>query len=185
MAETLNIHAVIPASRVNGPGTRLVVFFQGCLRDCPGCFNPGTHSFEKRDSYTAREIFDKFLTPAAKGLTVSGGEPFMQPRGLISLLKEARERGLSTAVYTGYTIEEIRADERLSGALELTDVLIDGAFVEDKKETTLLARGSTNQKLNFLTGRYSMEDFYMPGKVEVTIARDGSVVETGFSRVIF
>lgn len=183
MKNDINIHAVIPLSSVNGPGKRLVVFFQGCLRGCKGCFNPDTHSFDEKDLCSAREVFERFLKPGTEGMTVSGGEPFMQPEGLSDLLKEARRRGLSTVVYTGFTIEELRGDQARKGCLPLIDILIDGPYEEESKETTLLARGSTNQRIHLLTGRYKADDFLMPGRVEVLISKDGVVTETGFGMV--
>ncbi|MDO8427476.1 MAG: 4Fe-4S single cluster domain-containing protein [Deltaproteobacteria bacterium] len=182
--ELLNIHAILPYSRVNGPGLREVVFFQGCASKCPGCFNPETHSFEKRELYTVKEILEK-RAGLVEGITISGGEPFMQKEGLFELLKAAKDLCLTTVVYTGFIFEELKEDRLCARILEFTDVLIDGAYEETKKEKTLLARGSENQRLFFLTKRYSEADFHMPGKVEVIIGKDGSVTETGFSRVIF
>lgn len=183
MKKQINIHAVIPLSAVNGPGARLVIFFQGCRRGCAGCFNPETHSFEEKGLYSAREVFERFLKPGAEGITVSGGEPFMQPEGLLDLLREAGERGLSTVVYTGFTVEELQGDEVRKACLPLIDVLIDGPYEEASKETTLLARGSTNQRIHLLTGRYGADEFYMPGRVEIMISKDGVITETGFGKV--
>lgn len=178
----INIHAIIPRSRVNGPGRRMVVFFQGCGRKCAGCFNPETHSFEKRLLFTPQKIFDKHMEKDVEGITVSGGEPFAQPEGLAELLRLARTRyGLGTVVYTGFTVEELRQRPSCLEPLEYIDVLIDGAYEGDKRETTLLARGSTNQRLIFFKGSYALADFYMPGRVEVIISAEGVVTETGFS----
>ena len=177
---TLNLHAVLPSSRVNGPGKRFVVFFQGCARACPGCFNTATHPFEERIVCSPAGVLDG--CPAdAQGITVSGGEPFMQPDGLSRLLFCAKERGLTTVVYTGFTIEEIEADERKRASLEFTDALVDGPYVREKRERTLLARGSGNQRVHLLTRRYNMADFMMPGKMELVIGADGTVTGTGFS----
>lgn len=181
--ELINIHAAIPCSRVNGPGKRMVVFFQGCRRSCPGCFNAGTHSFEDRLLYGAGEVFERFFDPSVEGITVSGGEPFAQAKGLHSLLEAAVERGLTTVVYTGFMIEELAEDPAYKPALGLIDVLIDGPFEADKTEPTLLARGSSNQRFHCLTDRYAVSDFHMPGKLEVVIGKDGDVIETGFSRL--
>lgn len=181
--ELINIHAVIPCSRVNGPGRRVVVFFQGCGRRCPGCFNAGTHSFEPRLLYGAEEVFRRFFDPSVEGMTVSGGEPFAQAGGLLRLLNAAKERGLTTVVYTGFMMEELAGDPAYKAALGLIDVLVDGPFEADKTEPTLLARGSSNQRFHFLTNRYGISDFNMPGKLEVLIGKDGDVIETGFSRL--
>jgi len=183
MQNEMNIHAVIPVSAVNGPGKRLVVFFQGCARGCSGCFNPDTHSFETRLRYSAKEVFQRYYKPDVEGLTVSGGEPFMQTEGLLALLAEARSIGLSTLVYTGFTIEELRGDAARRACLPLIDVLIDGAYEQARKETTLLARGSTNQTIHLLSGRYRAEDLLMPGRVEILISAGGVIRETGFGSV--
>lgn len=182
--ERINIHAILPYSRVNGPGLREVVFFQGCARGCDGCFNPDTHPFEERTLHTPNEVLEK-RAAGVEGITVSGGEPFMQKDGLLELLRQTKGLGLSTVVYTGFTLEELQADPLSASVLGYIDVLIDGPFIKERKEKTLLARGSENQRLIFLTGRYGESDFQMPGKVEVIIGRDGAVTETGFSRVIF
>ncbi|MDD5435213.1 MAG: 4Fe-4S single cluster domain-containing protein [Nitrospira sp.] len=209
----INLHSVIPSSRVNGPGKRMVVFFQGCTRKCPCCFNPDTHSFQKAHLYTSEDIFKQFLLPDTEGITVSGGEPFNQAKGLLQLLKTAKEEyGLSTVVYTGFSYEELllkgkedptilrqaqddtnRVMVSLSNhdygnppsqfIFNYIDVLIDGAYKDNMKEPTLLARGSTNQRLLFFSDRYQEKDFYMPAKVEIIISSDGTVRETGFSKV--
>lgn len=180
----LNIHAVIPSSRVNGPGSRMVVFFQGCERGCPGCFNPGTHTLEDGEPLTVDEVFRLYHSTGIEGITVSGGEPFLQPDGLCQLLKTARQvYNLTTVVYTGLLYEEVADSPSMAQCLRFIDVLIDGPYQRAMKEQTLLARGSTNQKFHFLTSRYSLSDFIMPGKVEVTIGPDGTIIETGFSRI--
>ncbi len=179
----INIHAVLPRSKVNGPGTRLVVFFQGCSRGCRGCFNPETHSFDTRELASASSLLDVYVRAAIEGMTVSGGEPFLQPVGLKTLLETAKGRGLSTVVYTGFTLEELRQDPFAFACLGYIDVLIDGPYDASRPERTLLARGSTNQRFHFFTDRYSLDDFIMPGRAEVFIGADGTVRETGFSRV--
>lgn len=185
----INIHSVLPRSEINGPGARMVVFFQGCSRGCPGCFNPQTHSQKPNKSVSVAEIFSEYLRkPANKigapieGVTVSGGEPFMQPEGLYELLKTAKaEYGLTTVVYTGYLIDELLAKDDTKKAFSYIDVLIDGAFKNEVKEPSLLARGSTNQTFHLLSRRYKKEDFLMKGRVEIIISKDGTITKTGFS----
>ncbi|MBI3753534.1 MAG: anaerobic ribonucleoside-triphosphate reductase activating protein [Deltaproteobacteria bacterium] len=183
--DLLNIHSIIPLSKVNGPGNRMVVFFQGCDKNCPGCFNPDTHSFETISLYSPGALFKKYPpNKRIEGITLSGGEPFLQPEGLFELLKTAKENfNLSTVVYTGFTYKEIRQKPECLPCLEFIDVLIDGRYVESKKEPSLLARGSTNQRLYLLSSRYKREDFYMPGKIEVIIGKDGVVTNTGFGKI--
>ncbi|MBW7957664.1 MAG: radical SAM protein [Deltaproteobacteria bacterium] len=176
----LNIHAILPRSRVNGPGLRLVVFFQGCKRGCRGCFNPDTHALGQRDLLSAACIMERHHSPEIEGITVSGGEPFLQPHGLKELLLAGRARGLSTLVYTGFILEDLEADPLMRGCLSLIDVLVDGPYEREMPEETLLPRGSTNQRFHFLTPRYSLDDLLMPGRAELFISGDGTVRETGF-----
>ncbi|GMR04953.1 MAG: 4Fe-4S single cluster domain-containing protein [Thermodesulfobacteriota bacterium] len=180
----LNLHSVIPVSTVNGPGLRTVIFFQGCARDCRNCFNPATHPFDAGFEAGVEGVCRQARDSSVEGITISGGEPFSQPLGLTALLKTAREvYGLSTVVYTGFTLEEIEEDERLCKALEFIDVLVDGPYDFTRPEKTTLARGSTNQRLHILTPRYGIKDFYMAGKIEVRIGVDGAVVATGFGEI--
>ena len=178
----MKLHSIISASGINGPGARLVVFFQGCTAKCAGCFNPDTHSFEARLLITPTQLFEQHLRKNTEGVTVSGGEPFLQPRALTLLLRAAKERALSTVVYTGFTIDEIREHAAAPNVLDLIDVLVDGPFIESMKEDTLLARGSSNQSFHFLTERYGLSDFVMNGRAEIILTAGGDVIQTGFSR---
>jgi anaerobic ribonucleoside-triphosphate reductase activating protein len=164
-----------------------VVFFQGCPFDCPGCFNPETHPFESRELTTPSDILKKHFDGALglEGITISGGEPFMQPRALAELLRIAKaDYNLTTLVYTGFTIDELRRRPDALDALRHIDVLVDGRFNEGLREETLLARGSANQRFIFLTDRYSEADLVMPARVEIVIRPDGKVVATGFSNLL-
>jgi anaerobic ribonucleoside-triphosphate reductase activating protein len=181
----INLHSVIPVSRVNGPGKRMVIFFQGCDNNCPGCFNHTLKPFDIKNNSLPEEILSNHLVDGIEGITVTGGEPFLQPKGLLQLLKIATKKyGFSTVVYSGFTINELRKVPECAECFNFIDVLIDGRYSISKKETTLLARGSTNQRFCFLTDRYTEADFYMPGKIEVTIDKDGRIIQTGFGRLV-
>ena len=180
----INLHSIIPVSRINGPGKRMVVFFQGCNNKCAGCFNPETHPFIRIAEYSPGTIFSHFYRPGIEGITVSGGDPFYQRRGLLQLLRSARDDyGLSTIVYTGFTYELLSASRICRAIFRYTDVLIDGRFDETKREPSMLARGSTNQRLHILSNRYVEKDFIMPGKVELIVGSEGTIIQTGFSKV--
>lgn len=183
--ETLiNIHSVIPFSKINGPGKRMVIFFQGCNGNCHGCFNPDTHSSETANLCSPAGIFKKYPPNDIEGITVSGGEPFLQAQGLIELLKTAKiDYGLSTVVYTGFAYEELKQRPGWLSCLDFVDVLIDGRYEESKKETTFLARGSTNQRFYFFSSLYKEADFYMPGKIELIIGKGGVITSTGFGKI--
>ena len=180
----INVHSIIPLSRINGPGKRMVVFFQGCNNKCAGCFNPETHPFIRIAEHSPGTIFSNFYRPGIEGLTVSGGDPFYQRRGLLRLLKSAKDDyGLSTVVYTGFTYEQLAASTLCRAIFRYRDVLIDGRFDETKREPTMLSRGSTNQRFHFMSNRYGEEDFVMPGRIELIVGSDGTITYTGFSKV--
>lgn len=184
MGPLINIHALIPSSVVNGPGRRMVVFFQGCTILCRDCFNPDTHSLESKRLLSSDDIFSNCFEEGLEGITVSGGEPFLQLEGLFSLLKAAKtEYGLSTVVYSGFSLRKLKGREDVKDIFKFVDVLIDGPFDGSKKETTTLARGSSNQNVHFLSDRYKMDDFFMPARIEITIGRDGRITGTGFKRL--
>jgi len=146
----LRIAGIVDDSIVDGPGFRLTVFAQGCERNCPGCHNPATH--DKNGGYliTAAEILamaDK--NPLLDGVTFSGGEPFMQAAELALVAIEAHRIGWDVVTFTGYTYEELRdnPDTDVQALLAHTDYLIDGPYIDARKDVGLKFRGSDNQRL--------------------------------------
>jgi anaerobic ribonucleoside-triphosphate reductase activating protein len=133
-------------------------------------------------SATVAEVLSN-VSALTEGLTISGGEPFMQARGLRMLLQAGKEKnkGLSVIVYTGFGLAEIKARRDMAAVLPLIDVLVAGPYDPLKAEKTLLPRGSTNQTFHFFSSRYSLKDLYLPGRIEVTIGADGSLTGTGFA----
>ena len=179
------LHAMEPRSRANGPGVRTVVWFQGCSLGCVGCFNPATHATAVVATTTRTVEFDNILAGLADaavsgidGLTLSGGEPMQQIDAAIALLAAARLAGLSTLMFSGYTIEEIQALPRGGEALALLDVLIDGRYRSELRLGQGL-RGSSNQRVHLLSNRYTMRDIDDAPLGEVRIAPNGEVILTG------
>jgi anaerobic ribonucleoside-triphosphate reductase activating protein len=176
------IHAVEPRSRANGPGARFVVWFQGCTLGCPGCFNPTTHDAAGGRSVAIDELVGE-LTRARRdrhieGLSLSGGEPLQQPEAARALLDAARDLGLSTLAFSGYTIDEIRELPGGPAVLARLDVLIDGRYLARERVASGL-RGSANQRIQLLTGRYSRADVEATPVAEIRIGPAGDVVLTG------
>ena len=137
-------------SITDGPGLRFVLFVQGCERNCPGCHNPSTHSRNGGRWTTVNEVLNEInRNPILDGITLSGGEPFLQPSPLAVLSKEVRRRSLSVVVYTGFTFEEIlcsgNADQFT--LLHETDILVDGPYIESERSLALKFRGSANQRV--------------------------------------
>jgi anaerobic ribonucleoside-triphosphate reductase activating protein len=149
----IRVSGIVAESIVDGPGIRFVLFVQGCERNCPGCHNPATH--DKNGGYlmTTDEIEEKIIkNPLIDGVTFSGGEPFLQAKPLAELAKRIKARGLNLIVYSGYTLDELRKMPDSEELLSLSDVLIDGAFVESEKSLELRFRGSRNQQVINFTG---------------------------------
>ena len=137
-------------SIVDGPGLRFTVFTQGCPHGCPGCHNPESHDPAGGDEATVAELAAKLLSnPLTDGLTLSGGEPFLQAEECSQLARIARENGLNVWTYTGYTYENLLEIQcpAWTALLETTDVLVDGPFLLEEKSYGTLFRGSRNQRL--------------------------------------
>jgi anaerobic ribonucleoside-triphosphate reductase activating protein len=175
----LRVHAIEPRSRANGPGTRFVVWLQGCTLGCPGCFNPATHDAAGGRETTVDEVAQQLATThGIEGISLSGGEPLQQPEAAAALLDAARALGLSTLAFSGYTVDEIRALPHGPDVLARLDVLVDGRYVAGERLATGL-RGSANQRIHLLTARYRLADVEATPVAEIRIALGGDVVLTG------
>ena len=141
---------VEPESIVDGPGFRYVVFVQGCPHHCPGCHNPQSHPFDAGYELSVQELYDDIRSnPHLKGVTLSGGEPFCQVEGLLELTRKLKADGVNVMSFTGYTLEELQArgDAATDELLGLLDILVDGRYIDEQRNLTLLYRGSENQRL--------------------------------------
>jgi anaerobic ribonucleoside-triphosphate reductase activating protein len=183
-SSAVRIHAFEPRSRANGPGARFVVWFQGCTLGCPGCFNPTTHDPGGGRAMPVDELIDELIgelgraRPGIEGVSLSGGEPLQQPEAARALLDAARGLGLSTLAFSGYTVDEIRGLPGGPDVLARLDVLIDGRYVAPDRLATGL-RGSANQRIQLLTGRYTLADVEATPVAEIRIGPTGDVVLTG------
>ena len=150
--DTIRIAGVVRESIVDGPGLRLAVFCQGCPHGCKDCHNPDTHDFcGGYDCEISKIVEAVKANPLLDGVTFSGGEPFCQPAAFCSLaaaLKEARP-DLNLMAYSGYTYEELTEmkDMDVDELLSKIDLLVDGRFIAEQKDLTLLLRGSSNQRV--------------------------------------
>lgn len=146
----LRIAGLVKESVVDGPGLRGVVFFQGCPHQCDGCHNPETWDPAGGALYTEEEVWRMLeYHPLLSGITLSGGEPFFQPKGALGLAERTRRAGGDLIIYTGYLWEELMAkeDPLIRRILDLTFLLVDGPYKKEEKETRPTFRGSRNQRL--------------------------------------
>jgi anaerobic ribonucleoside-triphosphate reductase activating protein len=132
-------------SIVDGQGIRMVIWSQGCKMACPGCHNPETHNPCGGKEFDIEELKNE-ITKYAKyhqGITLSGGDPFLQPEANKELADHAHSLGLDVWAYCGKTYEQLQDNVLLSSC----DVLIDGPFVKELRDVTLAFRGSSNQRI--------------------------------------
>lgn len=175
------VHHLEPSSRANGPGLRAVLWVQGCALGCPGCFNPESHTFDQGEVWQVEALFDRLLqtAPTIEGLTISGGEPVHQHRALARLLTLVRANtSLSTLIFSGYRMEEIRRLPGTEKFLSLIDVMIAGRYDATNRVANGLI-GSANKEIHFLTNRYSPADLQRVPHGEVIISPDGEIILSG------
>lgn len=144
----------------NGPGVRISLFVSGCTHHCKGCFNEVAWDFDYGTPFTQAtidKIIEMMRPSYIRGLTLLGGEPFEpQNQGpIVELLRQIKEKlpGKSIWAFSGYLFDR----DILSGCLgdwkitqeylSYLDVLVDGPFVEEKKDLSLRFRGSENQRI--------------------------------------
>lgn len=143
----------------NGPGVRVSLFVSGCTHKCKNCFNEVAWDFNYGEPFTketAEELFEALSPSFISGLTLLGGEPFepSNQRVLLPFVKEVKRRFPTKNIwaFSGYLLEELQGEghakcEATEELLSLIDVLVDGEFVEEKKDITLKFRGSSNQRI--------------------------------------
>lgn len=176
----LNIARTLPRSEANGPGTRFVIWVQGCPLACPGCWNPDTWAFKRVQLCDVGALAaDILATTGIEGVTFTGGEPFAQARALTELASLLRQEGLSVFVFTGYEMTELVRPEH-KALLNVSDIVVSGRYVEALRQFGLKWRGSTNQEVHFLSQRYSIADMEEIAEVEFHIDPDGQLTVTGF-----
>ena len=137
---------IVRGTTVDGPGFRTAVYFAGCRHACPGCHNPQSWDFNAGTEMTLDEILE-VIREEDFDVTFSGGDPLYHPEAVHELSRLVTEAGHKVWVYTGFTYEQIQADPRLMEALECTDTIVEGPFIESLKDPDLLFRGSSNQRI--------------------------------------
>ena len=148
----LRIAGTVRNSIVDGPGIRYVIFTQGCPHHCPGCHNPQTHDFDGGYDANTEEILSQIQAdPLLSGVTFSGGEPLLQAAALLPIAEAVKRRKKHLMIYTGFLYEELlkmqETDDALRELLALTDVLVDGPFLLERRDLTLPYCGSDNQRV--------------------------------------
>ena len=146
----MNYHNITTDDMLNGSGLRVVLWISGCEHHCNGCHNPQTWDKDsgiKFDSNAWNEVLTLLEKPYISGITYSGGDPlFPANRSIItSMAKTIRQLypDKTQWLYTGYDFSEVKDLE----IMKYIDVLVDGEYIDSKRDTSLPFRGSANQRL--------------------------------------
>lgn len=175
---SIRVAQVVADTEAEGPGRRFALWVQGCSLRCEGCCNPEMFAPERGAAEAVDALVARILgTPGLEGVSLLGGEPFEQAAALAALSAQVRAAGLSVMVFSGYTLEELRGREATSpgtaALLAATDLLVDGRYLQARPERSRRWVGSTNQRLHFLSARYSREDprFSRPNTIELRLTK--------------
>ena len=155
----MNYATIKDCDIANGPGVRVSLFVSGCTHHCKGCFNEVAWDFNYGEPFT-EQTEQKILAMLApgyiKGITLLGGEPF-EPQNqpvLVELLQKIKAKYPAKSIwaFSGYLIEnmidgKVGEKDTCMAFLNMLDVLVDGPFVESKKNLMLRFRGSENQRI--------------------------------------
>ena len=157
----MNYCKIKPRDIADGVGVRVTLFVSGCRNHCKNCFQPETWDFDYGEPFTwaTEDYLLRELSPDyVSGQTLRGGEPgeVENQRGLIPFLHRLRQEQPHKSIwcYSGFTWEQLTGKEPSRCRCEVTDeflslldVLVDGPYVEELHDITLLFRGSSNQRL--------------------------------------
>ncbi len=152
----LRLYRIAPDITTLGPGKRFCIWTQGCIRNCPGCMSVEAQAMDGGDIVEEEALAQHILRYEFEGITISGGEPILQSKALIRLIDLIRrKRDAGVILYTGYTMEELKAmnDQNVEALLATLDLLIDGPYIEALDDNGGW-RGSSNQRAFCLTERY-------------------------------
>ena len=173
----VRVHKILKKTKVEGPGVRYCIWFQGCSRRCKGCWAKATWAPDGGKELDAEDVLKDILaTKGIEGVTFLGGEPFEQPQALEYLAREVKEAGLSVVCFTGGKLEDIKNRE----ILNYIDLLIDGEYKEEEQDFSRPWVGSKNQRYHFLTARYGEKILTeYKNKIEINIQKNGLIFING------
>ena len=143
--DRIRVLKIVEQTMADGPGFRTAIYCAGCLHHCKGCHNPQSWAMDGGEWMEIDDIMKVIKADSMSNVTFSGGDPFYQVEGFTALAKRIKEETSKTIwCWTGFTIEEIRADERLAQLLPWIDVLVDGPFILEQRDTQLRQPQSKN-----------------------------------------
>ncbi len=184
-ASYLNIMGYVDKSEVNGPGSRAVVWVQGCPRECPGCFNPDSWTFEINQLISVDTLAQSIISKKENtGVTFSGGEPFLQAPALTVLSRKLKAAGLNVMSFSGFTLKQLQAESAPPGSQELLaelDILIDGPFIQSEAINSPISPvSSKNQQVHIFNPEFEDQINWASDQIEIHVLKDGNRIVTGY-----
>ncbi|MFT5524930.1 MAG: anaerobic ribonucleoside-triphosphate reductase activating protein [Pirellulaceae bacterium] len=184
---TLQIAQTVSTTEAEGPGRRFAIWFQGCPLRCAGCCNPEMLPFTGGNETTPNDLIAEILEAKERhgieGITMMGGEPFSHAAGAAIVAEMVRQNDLSVMIFSGFILEDLRLmpEPEIKKLLTHTDILVDGPYERDQPEFGRRWIGSANQRIHFLTERYSKNDarWDEPNTLEIRV-QDGEISVNGF-----
>lgn len=145
---TINTLKVLHDTTVDGPGLRTSIYCAGCRHQCTGCHNPQSWTFGAGEERTTDDLLREVMADPFADVTFTGGDPLYQAAAFAELAQRIKATSKKTIwCYTGFHYEDLLHDADAQKLLLYVDVLVDGPFVQSKREEDLLFRGSTNQRI--------------------------------------
>ena len=144
----ISVLKIIEDTMVDGPGFRTSIYCAGCPNHCWGCHNPQSWDIKRGHPMTTEEIMNVIEADTYANVTFSGGDPMFQAEGFTELARAIRRRTKKNIwCFTGFLYENILKNPVQRQLLQLIDVLVDGPYIQAKRNEDLLFRGSSNQRL--------------------------------------
>jgi len=155
----LRVARIVEATRSEGPGVRLALWVQGCTLRCQHCCNPEMWPLDGGEIMSVsliEALIDDAVSAGIEGITVVGGEPFLQAEAVARVAGHSRSLDLGVVVFSGFELEALLddQDDNVRHLLETTDLLIDGPYDHSRRSVKRRWIGSENQRMHFLTDRY-------------------------------
>ena len=149
----IRVLSILQQTMADGPGFRTAIYCAGCAHHCPGCHNPESWDFAAGEWMEVDDLVQLVKEDSMSNVSFSGGDPFYQAEAFTELARRIKQETSKTIwCWSGFTLEEIEADPVMRKMLPWLDVLVDGPFILEQRDTDLLFRGSPNQRIIYLHG---------------------------------
>ncbi|UZQ29266.1 MAG: 4Fe-4S cluster-binding domain-containing protein [Spiroplasma phoeniceum] len=183
MINLINFNRFVSFTTIEGPGKRFALWMQGCIINCKGCSNQEMIPLINRNVMEVSDLFKAIRDAKERfqieGITILGGEPFIQPRALLELVTLCQTNNLTVIVFSGFLYELLQ--EKHPAILSKIDILIDGPFIIEKLDKKRRLIGSTNQRVIKLSDVYQNNDYFEQNIIEAefTVTKNNSIIING------